>query len=327
MASVPSAVSVDRGDTRRTAVDLCLVVLREHEATLRLAAEIEDAGGVVEFYTDLLQNPDLAEEIGMKPGLRERIFGLECTKQIVGVRMSPAEPITARVIDLLNRAKTIRYLDIDADVDDETFLSLAPNPELRGLSLHRLTITDRSMQHLRDFPRLQSLDLREAFDLREAPIFDAGLSSLAGLQYLAELDVNITGVTGNAIPLGTDLPRLRKINVAGTDWTDEAVQRLATIQTLEEVDLAHTGVTDRSLAILAKLPRLCDLTIDNTQITGAGFCHLAEMPALERLDASELRLSDDAFAAMATARIGPTDAASCFNIRHRCREHFADREP
>ncbi len=270
------------------------VVLREHENTLRLARELEKAGGEVEFDCDLVKNcPAYAEDIGLRSGWRQWLFGDERMKQIVCV----TGPMTRKEIELLNRAKTIRALDFLAELDDDAFLSLAPNAELRHLGVRRAAITDRSMPHMRDFPRLKILDLREA------SIGDDGLGSLAGMRYIEELDVGMTGVTGLAMPLGSQLPRLREINVFLTAWTDEGVERLATIQTLEKIDLSGTSITDRSLAMLARLPRLRDLKIGDTRgIVGSGFCHLTEMRALTSLDASGLPLGDDAIAAIAKAR-------------------------
>ena len=84
-------------------------------------------------------------------------------------------------IELLNRAKTIRVLDFSGRLDDDAFLSLEPNPQLRHLGLRMAAITDRSMPHMQGFPRLRILDLRAA------SISDDGLASLAALHFSRSL--------------------------------------------------------------------------------------------------------------------------------------------
>jgi internalin A len=102
-------------------------------------------------------------------------------------------------------------------------------------------------------------------------ITDLGLTKLARLKNLRQLDVSGAAITVNGVKTLASLPELRRLslwNVAGVD--DAAAPHLQRLGALTSLDLSNTGIGDATLAGLAKLPSLRRLYVSETRVTPEG---------------------------------------------------------
>jgi hypothetical protein len=125
------------------------------------------------------------------------------------------------------------------------------------------------VRHLRQMPDLEALDL----SYTTLPYFDATRQTtlLRGL---------------------APLPKLRGINLYGTNVTDADLAFLAACPRLEMIDLSDTGIGDHGLAHLATLPRLRVLHISSDRISDRGCRWLGAMQHLEELSLASRNVHD-----------------------------------
>lgn len=135
---------------------------------------------------------------------------------------------------------------------------------LRETAIHR-----DFRRHLRQMPGLEALDL----SFVELPYFDV---------------TRQTTIVGNLAPL----PRLRGINLYGTNATDADLAWLATCSRLEMIDLSDTDISDHGLAQLAALPRLRVLMLSSDRISDRGCRSIATMTHLEELSLASRNVKD-----------------------------------
>jgi hypothetical protein len=102
-------------------------------------------------------------------------------------------------------------------------------------------------------------------------ITDLGLSKVAQLVKLRQLDLSGASITANGVKALAQLPELRHLslwNAAGVD--DSAATALATLGALTSLDLSNTKVGDETLRRLTKLSTLRKLYVSETQVTSEG---------------------------------------------------------
>jgi internalin A len=102
-------------------------------------------------------------------------------------------------------------------------------------------------------------------------ITDLGVSKLAQLGKLRQLDLSGAAITVNGVKTLASFPELRRLslwNVAGVD--DSAALYLETLGALTSLDLSNTPIGDATLARLAKLSNLRRLYVSETNVTPEG---------------------------------------------------------
>jgi len=124
-------------------------------------------------------------------------------------------------------------------------------------------------EHLRKMRRLEAIDLCYA----RLPYFDVTRQATI-LRDLAPL------------------PRLRGINLAGTNATDADMAWLGRCAELELIDLSQVDISDRGVAQLARLPRLRHLELASDRISDRGCKSLAAIASLEILELSSRNIHD-----------------------------------
>lgn len=85
-----------------------------------------------------------------------------------------------------------------------------------------------------------------------------------------------------------------RINLTGTNMTDQGLKHLSGMQRLREITMARTQVTDAGLAHLQSLTALEMLGLAETKITGAGLAHLRPLQNLTGLSLGDLPITDEA---------------------------------
>jgi len=123
---------------------------------------------------------------------------------------------------------------------------------------------------------------------------------LAGAPDLRLLDLFNTPTGDSALAaLSGTLPRLARLNLAGSLVTDGGLAHLRGLPALEILHLGWTDIGDEGLAAIAALPNLKTLVLHGTRVTDAGMAALARSAALEALDLQETAVSDAGVRALA----------------------------
>jgi Leucine Rich repeat len=116
---------------------------------------------------------------------------------------------------------------------------------------------------------------------------------LAGAEDLRLLDLFNTPTGDSTLAaLSGKLPRLSRLNLAGTLVTDGGLAHLSGLPALEVLHLGWTDIGDDGLVALAALPHLKTLVLHGTRVSDTGMAALARAPALEALDLQETAVSD-----------------------------------
>ena len=89
-----------------------------------------------------------------------------------------------------------------------------------------------------------------------------------------------------------ELPRLQRVQLAGTKITDDALALLEPLSGIEGVGLRDTAITDAGLAHLSKLTAVTGLVLSGTKITDAGLVHLQTMSRLTKLNVSNTAVTE-----------------------------------
>ena len=153
-------------------------------------------------------------------------------------------------IDYHPTLRTLRNLHfvvlLEADATDDVIADLRGCRQLEYLTLRGTRITDRAIEHLRDFPLKQ-------LDLSGTSVTDAGVSKLVGLP-------------------------LTYIVLSDTRVTDAGVAQLESLA-LHRLDLDGTQVTDAVVPVLLRM-RLQTVGLRGTKLTALGLARLREHPTL-----------------------------------------------
>ena len=118
---------------------------------------------------------------------------------------------------------------------------------------------------------------------------DSILSRLKGLTALRTLDISGTRVTGAGLMHLELFPKLRRVELAGTDVSD--LTQIPALPGLDTLGLSGTKVTDESLAALKKITGLVSLDIGETAVTDAGLAHLEGLKKLQWLYVSKTKVT------------------------------------
>jgi endonuclease YncB( thermonuclease family) len=173
-------------------------------------------------------------------------------------------------------------------------------------------VTDDDLAQLKSFPNLRSLDLPSS-----SQVTVAGLSQLAELRSLVELNVNWTKASAAGVvnlvkgrrmmqrlevsgvnfrdedlAMLKGLPYLKKLSLRATQVTDEGLVNLRPLADLQSLSLMSTHIGDSGLKQISSLATLEDLDLDRTAITDAGLKHLEGLRSLRRLQMAHTAITD-----------------------------------
>lgn len=165
--------------------------------------------------------------------------------------------------------------DMFADV-----VSVSPGPS------PTLIMTDATLTHLDQLPRLRSVELSGT------QVTDAGLRHLEGLTQLQSLGLAYTNITGGGLRHLKGLSQLQSLDMTGTKVTNAGLSSLNGQTHLRELYLGRTQITDAGLGELKEFPELQVLFLDTTRITDAGLEHLRRLTQLHWLDLSHTQVTD-----------------------------------
>jgi internalin A len=89
-----------------------------------------------------------------------------------------------------------------------------------------------------------------------------------------------------------EFPRLRYLNLNGTNVGDDQLTHIAGCAELTQLKLDNTAITDAGLMSLTDLKNLTVLSLCKTHVTDAGVIHLANLPRLRLLQLKDTQVTD-----------------------------------
>jgi hypothetical protein len=207
--------------------------------------------------------------------------------------------------------ETIRYLDVrGSGFTDKGLRSLRTLDDLRGL-IWGVMATDDTCRLISQFKQLRHLVLMLSED-----VSGQGLRSLARLQHLEELRLNISGVDREDLKELSHFEELKILDLSTATISREAAKGFSHCRKLESLYLG--AADDAMAAVFQRLPALEELTINDasalsddglakiaglqklralrllrcSRITAASLQRLAEMPAKDTLVLGGIQIED-----------------------------------
>jgi Leucine-rich repeat (LRR) protein len=210
----------------------------------------------------------------------------------------------------LGQLARLEHLErIDLSLTRVTDLGLLRLKHLRNVGelnlLFAELITDEGLAVIKDWPRIQRLNLRGT------KVTDNTLAILAGKDTIAALDIGYAEVTDSGLQHLPQLKGLRELSFGGNKMTDVGMQVLRSLPGLTKLDVAgkqrtdsglwSVAVTDLALEPVATLAELRELNLAGTQVTARGLETLGRLKKLEKLNLyGAKRVGDDAVTRLAS---------------------------
>jgi hypothetical protein len=127
---------------------------------------------------------------------------------------------------------------------------------------------------------------------RSSMLTGAGLAYLDGHRRLKELDLADAEVTDEGLARLSSLVGLRRLNLRNTLVSDAGLVSLKGLTRLQELDLSATEVSDAGLVHLQRMTGLKRLDLRYTAISDAGIVHLKNLTSLQSLDVYGTKVDD-----------------------------------
>ena len=127
-------------------------------------------------------------------------------------------------------------------------------------------------------------------------IEDGHLQLLEPLPFLSKLDLDGTNVTDEGLARLSGLRHLRQLILYDTKVTGSGLIALEELPRLQELYLNFTEVTDETIAQVVHLKNLTLLHLEGCAVTDKGARLLLELPFLETLNITGTQISDEAVA-------------------------------
>jgi hypothetical protein len=123
-------------------------------------------------------------------------------------------------------------------------------------------------------------------DFQKAPVSDADLEHLKGLNKLQELRLSGTKITDHGLGYLKGLTELRKLTLDRTEVTDDGLKLLQPLTNLHSLNLCETPVTDAGLKHLAGFTKLeyLDLAVRGCNISEAAVKELQKALPKVKID-------------------------------------------
>lgn len=203
--------------------------------------------------------------------------------------------------EILDSGGTVKH---DADRPNSPVVAISlldqavtRNLQREGLKLGRRPrlFTDEDLARLRGLSSLLTLDLTDA---GEVAVTDAGLTHLAGLPSLQDLNLGGLSITDAGLSHLSPLRDLKTLRLSGTRVSGKGLVHLQKLKKLESLDLGWTPVDDTGLGHLEGMTGLRSLSLDRTKVTDKGLRHLRGLSKLDDLDLSNTRITDDGLSSL-----------------------------
>ena len=212
----------------------------------------------------------LLPKIEQAATVRRDTLALEAEIQAVGGKLicTPSGP---QWLYLATGDIGTEIFDVPAAID----LYNGNNP-LKGQGGRNELVTDDWLQRLSGLTTLRKLDLANC------AIQGPGLSQIAALSGLRELNLTLTPVTDDALRHLAGLTELRSLGLASTQCTGTGFAHLKGLHQLENVNFHFTPLNDAGLLAISQVPISERLWFAHTRFTDAGAAALKSQTTLKR---------------------------------------------
>lgn len=166
---------------------------------------------------------------------------------------------------------------------------------LRELDLQYTTIGASGLQHVAALSGLEKLTLWCEGGYQDQQDFNDGLSHLAALIRVRELDIH--GINGAGLGHISRLSNLSTLCLQGSWIQDAELAILSGLSKLEFLELSYLhALTDSGAAHMGALTSLRKLALRNIGVTNEGLRHLVNLSNLQELDLMNLEVTEEGLA-------------------------------
>ncbi len=193
----------------------------------------------------------------------------------------------------------------DTPVTDRSMQAVRGNVRLHTLILNNTAVTDKGLELLKHFSKINQLDLVGMNNITDAGIeavakqkslrvvhinnthvTDAGLAKLATISNLESMGMSHSDVTGKGfIEFLKQQPQLQRVSCGGVGLTDKDIQSMPEMKELVLLKIQNSSLTDACIpAIVKACPNLVHLDIAGSEVTTRGLAPLATLSRLRQID-------------------------------------------
>ena len=187
---------------------------------------------------------------------------------------------------------SLKVLDArDCAITNAGMKSIGTQKELRALRLSgksgACTVDDDGLKEISQLTQLKALSLDYLW------VSEVGLTTLAALTSLEELNLAKTLVGNEALAVMGQFPRLKKLRISQCQIDDMGLVDLVKVSTLEDLDLSENSqISNAGMESIGKLTSLKKLNLWRDALTDDGVRQLAGLTNLEWLNLDNTQLSD-----------------------------------
>lgn len=262
---------------------------------------------------------DEVESIDLNNAADEDVARLVVFEHLKSVSLSGT--FTDKAMKNFARCRSLEHVSLHSpSVTSKGLAELAKLPRVRSLWLP-VPADDAALQAIGELSQLERLELMGAGGgiITRGPTTAEGWSRLGKLKSLQELTFHRVAVDDRDLAFLEHLPRLRRLWLVDTRFSDAGVTHLSRLKELESLrvneltpgrfrgtsldeltslsqlrhlDVAGTAVADQALAAIASLNNLESLNLAGDPITDAGLKHLASLTRLRWITLSGTSVSD-----------------------------------
>jgi len=280
------------------------------EAVANAKSKKNSAGNIAEVdFRGTAVTPEQLQALSGLPKLRSVLLN--------GLELNDAH------LEAIAKSKTIANLDLrGCAVTNDWLKAISRMSQVKALRLSdasgKAQFDDDGLKYLSGLKNLKVIVLDEAW------LSEEGLAHLPK-DNLSELYLKNSGAgCDDAVPILLQMPKLKKLRLAMTQFSDAGLHGLRKIKTLEELDISECGlisdagmnsvgtmkslkklnlwrvqITDDGVAKLSGLTGLKWLNLDNTQLADSGTAHLSGMKQLEFLHLGSTLITDEGLPSLA----------------------------
>jgi hypothetical protein len=144
----------------------------------------------------------------------------------------------------------------------------------------RMNVNDAALQHLRDLPALEELEISQASE-----VSDSGLRAIRDLTQLTHLEISFASISDEGLENCAGMTRLKEFILLGCDRVrGPGLVHLGAATKLQKLSLVGSQVHGKGLAMLPEFPWLTELYLGDTGLNDDDLAHLTRYPRLEKLD-------------------------------------------
>ncbi len=190
-----------------------------------------------------------------------------------------------RAQDELKKGRLIKLNLDEHDIDGSGLASIANLP-IGNLTLQTTLVTDESLQVLKDFPRLEKVDLFYCDRLTNASV-----AILGTIPHLKSLMLSGKQLDSRALKDITSMSELESLGLKGIKVGVEEARLLNKLPRFFALKTTSGVITKEGYAELAKNPRFISLFFDNCGMDDQEVRYISQLTQLQQLFFNEVRFT------------------------------------